>query len=263
MPLKVRFQTVVLILVGVALLGGAGYMLRYFFENGYLRFNYPDKNRFPIRGIDISHHQGKIDWLSLRNEQFHFIYIKATEGGDHKDRRFKANWEGAARHGILRGAYHYFTFCKNGKAQAENFIATVPTEANTLPPGIDIEYAGNCKSRPKREELLAEVRVFAEELTNYYHRKPIFYVTEEIYADYFKGEINDFPLWIRDIYFEPKFNDRGGWVLWQYANRGRVQGINGPVDLNVFNGDVTAFRNLLIPEFEIKKPTSQPSPNSM
>lgn len=262
MTLKFSTQSIVLVLVSVGLLGGAAYVARYLFENGYVRFNYPDKQRFPIRGIDISHHQGKIDWLSLRNEQFQFIYIKATEGGDHKDRRFKSNWESAARHGILRGAYHYFTFCKSGKEQADNFIATVPTEANTLPPGIDIEYAGNCKSRPKREEVLSEVRTFAQELINYYHRRPIFYVTEEIYADYLKGEINDFPLWIRDIYFEPKFRDRSSWVIWQYANRGRVQGVTGPVDLNVFNGDLAAFRNLLIPEYELTKPTSRPNSNN-
>ena len=241
-------RKIYLIVVVAAFLAGAVvYGLRYLYENGYVRFNYPSITRFPIRGIDISHHQGQINWQALREEQFHFIFIKASEGGDHKDRRFKANWDNALRHGMVRGAYHFFTFCKDGKTQALNYIDTVPVEELMLPPVIDIEYAGNCKTRPERSNLLAEVRSFAGEVERVFKRRPIFYVTEEIYADYLRGAINDYPLWIRDIYFEPSFTDRSEWLFWQYANRGRVKGINGPVDLNVFNGNSEAFQALLQP----------------
>jgi len=236
-----------MVVLAAVLTGAAAYGLRHLYENGHVRFNYPSILRFPIRGIDISHHQGKIDWESLREEQLHFIYIKASEGGDHKDRRFKENWENASRHGMVRGAYHFFTFCKDGKSQALNYINTVPVEEYMMPPVIDIEYAGNCKTRPERPVLLAEVRLFAHEVERAFKRRPIFYVTEEIYADYFRGEINDYPLWIRDIYFEPRFTDRNEWVFWQFANRGRVKGIGGPVDLNVFHGDAAAFEALLQP----------------
>lgn len=236
-----------MLVLAALLTGAAAYGLRVLFENGYLRFNYPSTTHYPIRGIDVSHHQGKIDWQALRDEQLHFIYIKASEGGDHKDRRFKANWDEAARSGMVRGAYHFFTFCKDGKSQALNFIDTVPVAEAMLPPVIDIEYAGNCKTRPERAALLTELRLFATEVERVYKRRPIFYVTEEIYADYLRGQINDYPLWIRDIYFEPRFTDRSEWVFWQFANRGRVKGISGAVDLNVFNGDAAAFAALLQP----------------
>lgn len=244
--MMIRTRAVVILALAMLFAGAGGYGLRYLFEGGYIRFNYPDEDRFPIRGLDISHHQGKIDWEALRAEKLHFIYIKATEGGDHKDRRFKTNWEHAARIGLLRGAYHFFTFCKEGKTQAQNFIDTVPVEKIMLPPVIDIEYAGNCKARPAKAALLREVHAFATEVRRVYRRAPVLYVTEEIYADYLQDEVGIYPLWFRDIYFEPNA-DGMQWLFWQYANRGRVKGINGPVDLNVFNGSETGFKRLLTP----------------
>jgi lysozyme len=62
---------------------------------GYVRFNYPAREQFPVRGVDVSHHQGDIDWQLLKSERVVFAYIKATEGGDFKDPRFRINWEGA------------------------------------------------------------------------------------------------------------------------------------------------------------------------
>jgi lysozyme len=232
--------TLVLLTIGLLLFVG-----RYLFLEGYLRFNYPSFERFPLRGIDISNHQGKINWQALRQEKFHFIYIKATEGGDFKDRRFSANWQAAAEIGLVRGAYHFFTFCKSGKDQAKNYLSSVPVESGILPPVLDIEYSGNCKQRPEREDLLKEVQDFINEVKPVYNMQPILYVTEEIYETYLTEYSSDMPIWIRDIYFEPELGEDNIWVFWQYANRGRVKGINGPVDLNVFNGRDKEFKRLL------------------
>lgn len=242
----IRTRTAVIVLLVALLLGAAGYGLRYLFESGYLRFNYPNEQRFPLHGLDVSHHQGKINWDAVPTGKFRFVYIKATEGGNHKDRRFKRNWEEAARVGLVRGAYHFFTFCKDSKTQAQNFIESVPVEDNMLPPVIDIEYGGNCKTRPTRTVLLQDIHVFAEEVRRVYQRTPLLYVTEEIYTEYLQDEHTGYPLWVRNIYFEPNA-DRTSWLFWQYANRGRVKGISGPVDLNVFNGSVEEFNRLLQP----------------
>ena len=173
------------------------------------------------------------------------MYIKATEGGDFKDRRFKANWQAAAEIGLVRGAYHFFTFCKSGKEQAKNFISSVPVERDMLPPVLDIEYGGNCKARPEREELLREVQDFINEVRPVYNIQPILYVTEDIYETYLAEQRSDMLIWMRDIYFEPQLNEGKTWLIWQYANRGRVRGIRGPVDLNVFNGDYKKFTQYL------------------
>ena len=211
----------------------------YFY--GYWRFNYPDKKKYPIHGIDISHHQGIIEWEKIKGQKIDFVYIKATEGADFKDPAFLSNWKEASRIGLPKGAYHFFTFCKPGIEQANNFISTVPVEPNTLPPVIDFEFTGNCKARPRKEDILKELFIFIKEIEEKYNTSPMFYVTYKSYDYYLKGEINSYKIWIRDIFRHPRFSNEERWFFWQYADRGRVDGIKGPVDLNVFNGNLQEF----------------------
>jgi lysozyme len=231
-----------LAVVAIVLAFGAGALVGLY-RAGYVRL-YPDAERFPVRGIDVSHHQGRIDWAALRAAGVDFAYIKATEGGDHRDRTFRANWSEAARVGLARGAYHFFTFCRAGREQARNFIATVPAEPGMLPPAIDFEFGGNCRERPERARLLAEVHAFADELERHYRQKPLFYVTYDAYDVYLAGAIDDHPLWVRDIVWRPRLSDGRDWTFWQYAHRARLPGISGPVDLNVFNGSPAQFARL-------------------
>ena len=229
------FSTVVLFVV-IAVL---------FFELGYIRFNYPDKSQYPIRGIDISHHQDVIDWDILSREDLTFVFIKATEGGDHKDTQFERNWERARDIGLVRGAYHFFTFCKPGHEQALNYIQSVPVEKNTLPPAIDLEFSGNCQARPSKEEVQFELSVFAKLIEQKYGNTPIIYTTYDSYNAFLEGEDLGYPVWIRDIYSEPVLGDSANWDFWQFTHRGRLYGIDGFVDLNVFNGTAEDFQNFI------------------
>ena len=212
---------------------------------GILRFNYPGKREFPIRGIDISHHQKKIDWEKLRSEEIHFVFMKATEGGDWKDPLFLENWQQAEQAGFVRGAYHFFTFCRSGKDQARNFIETVPNEPITLPPVIDLEFGGNCQARPSKQTILQELKDYIYEVEQVYQAAPMIYVTDAAYETYISGEFEQNAIWIRDIFKRPDLPDGRTWTFWQYSNRGRLDGIETPVDLNVFRGDAAVFRHLL------------------
>jgi len=212
---------------------------------GILRFNYPDRKRFPIRGIDVSHHQQSIDWGKLRHENVRFAFIKATEGGDFKDSLFVHNWHQAQHAKIVRGAYHFFTFCKPGKEQAQNFIETVPKEPHTLPPVIDLEFGGNCQARPSRQAFLKELTDYIDEIERVYHQAPMFYLTYEFYDQYLQGELEAYSIWIRDIFKYPRLQDQRKWDFWQYSNRGKLKGIETFVDLNVFHGDEIHFMKLL------------------
>ena len=120
-----------------------------------MQINNPDKKRFPIRGIDVSRFQTEIDWQLINNENIRFIFIKATEGADYRDPAFAENWSKSKQTGLIRGAYHFFTFCRAGKEQARNFIETVPVEVEMLPPVIDLEFGGNCSPRPERNVLVS------------------------------------------------------------------------------------------------------------
>jgi lysozyme len=159
---------------------------------------------------------------------------------------FLFNWALAKTLKIKRGAYHYFTFCRNGKAQAENFLETAKFERGDLPPVIDIEFGGNCERNVfKKEQLIAEIQAFIEEVENLYCAKPIIYTTNEFYKDYIAGNFLDCPIWIRDVLTKPQLPDNRQWAFWQYRID-TLAGIEGEVDMNVFNGDEESFSHFVL-----------------
>jgi hypothetical protein len=115
-------------------------------------------------GIDVSAHQGSIDWRAVADDGIGFAYVKATEGGDHTDSRFRRNWDGAEAARLERGAYHFFTLCTSGAAQARHFLQIVPPEAGALAPAVDLELAGNCRARPTRTEVAGQLESFLGEV---------------------------------------------------------------------------------------------------
>jgi lysozyme len=203
----------------------------------------PSKERYPIRGIDVSHHQGPIDWAQVRSSGQSFAFIKATEGADFRDTRFSENWREARAQGLVTGAYHYFTFCSPGLAQAENFLAIAPLDAGVLPLAVDVEFAGNCVGWESVEEIRRELRAFVERVRAQVGQPPLLYTTEEVRLELIPVELHDHPYWLRSLWGEP-----GGAAqlqFWQYSDTGSVPGVTGEVDLNVFIGPTTAWRTLL------------------
>jgi len=191
-------------------------------------------------GVDVSNHQGNIDWPALAGSNVTFAYIKATEGGDFRDKRFLLNWEGAKRAGLARGAYHFFTQCRSGAEQAKNFIATVPREHGALPPVIDAEHMGPCSTGQQVSSVIREITTLLDALESHYGRRPVIYTDSEFHAAFLQGQLAGERFWLRSLFWPPSFR-RGQWVIWQFHNAGTRAGINGPVDLNVFRGSRQQF----------------------
>jgi lysozyme len=179
-------------------------------------------------GLDLSHHNGRVDWAAVGREPLDFVYLKATEGKDHKDPRFQAHWRAARAEGFATGAYHFYRLCLPGGVQAANFIQSVEVSPSALPPAADLEYDGNCQPYGTREEMRAELRLFLEALETEYGQRPVLYTTADFHRDWIAGHFDDYPLWIRKLDGEPK----GDYALWQYSMKGRVKGIGGFVDRN-------------------------------
>ncbi|MEZ5953289.1 MAG: GH25 family lysozyme [Hyphomonas sp.] len=180
-------------------------------------------------GIDISHHNGRIDWDLLDTAPIDFIYLKATEGGDWKDPDFQQNWRQATGRGWLAGAYHFYLLCRDGETQAANFIQSVEVRDGTLPPAVDLEYAHNCAPSGSKDAARAELRVFLARLEAEYGQRPVLYTTPDFHADWLAGAFADYPVWMRSLSGPPE----EGVLIWQYSMKGRVAGIEGPVDLNL------------------------------
>jgi len=196
-------------------------------------------------GIDVSHHQGEIDWKEVARQGVRFAFVKATEGGDFKDPRFDENIQGAQKVNIPVGAYHFFTFCRSGFEQAKNFIETVPKEGLSMPPVVDLEFGGNCSVVPTHDELVDELSKFVELLTGFYYVAPVFYVTTEFLEAYPIDKFQNIQLWIRNIYRQPEPYNKRNCTFWQYHSRGRLKGISGFVDLNVYCSDEESFQQYL------------------
>ncbi len=212
----------------------AALLLALSYRAGNLSLNFPDEGRYPLRGIDVSHNNGPIDWTAVPREKYDFAYIKATAGGDWTDPFFAANWNNAREAGIKVGASHDFSLCRDATEQALHFIATAPRDNEALAPAVDLGYAGDCKTRPAREEFLTGFGSFISILTAHYGTPPVIYATGAFHRDYLAGTAYAAnPLWIRSIFGAPRLQASHEWHMWQYADNAHVPGIHGPVDVNV------------------------------
>jgi lysozyme len=202
-------------------------------------------HRMPVQGIDISKYQGDIDWDRVREAGIRFAYLKVSEGGDHVDHRFYDNWEGAARAGMPRGAYHFMYWCRTASEQAVWFSQAVPQDSAQLPPVLDLEWNNHsptCPRKVSREDALAKARKLLEIMEYHTGKKPIIYTDITFHKDVLEGEFPDYEFWLRSVAAEPheRFNDRP-WTFWQYTATGRVPGIRGDVDRNVYHGSDKDF----------------------
>lgn len=231
--------------LGILLATSIAALVFYFlFQRGFVRFQYPPIDDYPVRGVDVSHHQNEIDWAELVSEsKIRFAFIKATEGTDLSDRRFQENWK-ASEGRVQRGAYHFFTFCTPGVAQARNFLSAAP-EAGELPRAIDVEFSGNCTAWRSIGAIRRELERFVEVVRLEDGRDPILYLTRETYKRIVSGHFDGVPLWIRKIVFRPSPEEYPGLAFWQYAGNGRLDGVDTLVDLNVFVGDRQTFEKFL------------------
>jgi lysozyme len=213
----------------------------------YREFGIEIPPNYAIHGIDVSKYQSYIDWeevkaMEVAEVQIGFAFIKATEGINDVDRHFRRNWRKAHDAQVVAGAYHFFIATKSGKAQAKNFIKTVELQPGDLPPVLDVEQAYGAS--PAR--LRKNVKEFLDAVETYYGVKPILYSNVDFYNHYLKGEFDEYPLWVAHYLQRDQPRIERDWIFWQHSEQGRVNGILTKVDFNVFNGDSTDFRKLLI-----------------
>ena len=198
-----------------------------------------DKSSSTI-GVDISSYQADVDMEKLKEQNIKFIYIKATEGSTLRDEKFTVNWENGDKAGLLSGAYHFFSYDSPGSNQAENFIKTVGDNVKRrLLPVVDVEYYGDKEQNPPaKEDVVRELTVFLNKLEEHYGTKPMIYTRSDIYDKYLEGFSGEYKMWMSSLYTPLSWNYKGDWYIWQYLNRGTLEGYSGGekyIDLNVLN----------------------------
>jgi lysozyme len=199
-----------------------------------------------VYGIDVSRHQGEIDWEALKkgnhpDAPISFVYVKASEGSDFKDKKFEQNFENARKHGFMRGAYHYFSTTSSGVSQANLFISMVKLRSGDLPPVLDIE------EKPKnKKKYIEEVKIWLKKVEEHYGVKPIVYASSKYKKKYLDDPFfKEYPSWVAHYYI-PELTDGEEWLMWQCTDIGVIPGIKEKVDINIFNGTEKQLKELLL-----------------
>lgn len=200
-----------------------------------------------VRGIDVSHHNGIINWQKVHAAGIAFAYTKATENTGFTDTMFAANYAAIRSNGLLRGAYHFFRPGSDAKAQAANFLHVIKhLEPGDLPPALDVEVDDGKSANA----IISGVQQWLDAVEAALGRTPIIYT----FASFWNAKLNgtaqftSHPLWVAHYTFKPRPNIPQGFAghtIWQFSEQGTVSGINSTqVDLDRFNGTMDDLRKL-------------------
>lgn len=215
---------------------------------------------YSIYGLDVSKYQEKMDWAKIARDSIKFVFIKATQGVKGRDKYFDENWEAAKKHGILRGAYHFFenTDPLEALQQAQNFVGKVGyIEPGDLPPVLDIER------KPFKKKHVQSVKAWLYWVEFYCGVRPIIYTGEYYYNKYLAGELPGYTFWIaRYSDKAPVLKDKQKWTFWQYTSSQRnifaTRKNKGRIDLNAFAGTEEDLLNLRVKPRDETKPIDPP-----
>lgn len=179
-----------------------------------------------MKGIDVSHWQGDINWQKVKSSGIDFAIIKATEGVGYVDPCFKSYTQGAASAGLHIGAYHFLRL-GDAKQQAKEFINAIKPYKWDYPIAVDVEHKELLKMG--RAGLTDFVIEFLDILkANGYY--PMIYTGYNWCINHLYMSKIKYNLWFA------RYNDHKGYgnvSIWQYSSTGRVQGINGNVDIDI------------------------------
>lgn len=196
-------------------------------------------------GIDVSRHNGVIDWKAVRryNKHIKYVYVKATEGTGHTDRRYIENAREAHRNGFKVGIYHYFTSRSSAHEQFDWFRSQANLTYQDLAPIVDVE---DFKGWQSKQQLQDSLMMFTRLVKKHYNKLPIIYTHQNFYNTYLSPRFNRHYLFIAAYRRTAPVINGAKYDLWQFTDAGRVKGIKGSVDLSRMS-DAMSLKKLLLP----------------
>jgi lysozyme len=193
-----------------------------------------DRYRYPIAGIDVSKHNGEIDFDQVSDDNYQFVFIKASEGKTYQDDAFERNYAGARNAGLKVGAYHFFRKNRSGKEQADNFLNVIKGKPMDLPLVIDLEddwgNGVNIDRKLALERVLDMINILNDK-----GYPVMIYTNLDGYGKYYKDMLGDHDLWLCS-FTSPDLLPEMPHCIQQFSHEGNVAGVKGDVDLNVFRG---------------------------
>ena len=202
-----------------------------------------DRYRYPVAGIDVSKHNGDIDFEQVSDDDYQFVFIKASEGKTYKDDAFERNYEQAREAGLKVGAYHFFRKNRTAREQADNLLAAIRGKHLDLPLVIDLEDDWGNGATVSRQTAIDRLMEMIDILAGKGYRVMI-YTNLDGYEKYYKDLLGDHDLWLCS-FTSPDLLPHLPHVIQQFSHEGTVSGIDGNVDLNVWRGSEKEWQRYL------------------
>lgn len=197
-----------------------------------------------IAGIDVSHYQGTVDWQQVAGAGIAFAFVKATQGVSSVDPQFAVNWPGVKAAGLLCGAYHFYEPGDDPQQQAEHFLSVVSLGPGDLLPVLDIETMGSQTA----SEIVQGIETWLGTVRSAIGQAPIVYTAPGFWNKLGTTQFGTYPLWVAEYGVSAPKIPAGwaSWTFWQCSETGTVAGVSGSVDLDVFQGNPEALRQLTL-----------------
>ncbi len=219
------------------------------FDDGILTYSGEEKTYF---GIDVSYAQGDIDWQRVKDAGVDFVMIRvarrgATQGGLYEDENYKKNIEGASAVGLDVGAYFYSQAitAEEAKEEADMLIDLLKPYKKkiTYPVVFDWEHYYECEEPYRTKGTPTDVltnacKTFCETVKSAGYTPMVYFNLELAYMEYDIGQLADYDFWIAEFDAIPSFYY--DYAMAQYTARGRIDGIENSVDLNLCFKDFSA-----------------------
>lgn len=181
-----------------------------------LRHWQPDRQAFPVQGVEIGADDGEVNWTSLKAIGVDFAYLDASASVSAfaRDPRFVANLAGARAAGLQVGAVHRYDPCQPAEMQSANFVTTVPRDPGLLPPAIDFDtLADHCATPVSDARVESELMTFINQIETHAGKEVILKVSPRFEARYRVAAKFDRNLWLVRDRLAPEYGGRP-WTMW-------------------------------------------------
>jgi len=184
----------------------------------------------PIHGIDLSHYQTNVNWKTLSKTPIRFVYLKATDGITYTDPLFHKRAKDLQNYHFESGAYHFFEADDDPQKQAQHFLETISQYPFTLTPMVDVEVT----DQQSPETLQKRLKIWLDAVEHATGCRPLIYSYGSFWESNIGSSFNTYPFWLADYQPTPHLpKGMTSWSIWQYTDKGHIDGISGSVDIDV------------------------------
>ncbi|WP_233576136.1 lysozyme [Saccharopolyspora rhizosphaerae] len=207
----------------------------------------------PVEGIDVSNHNGNVDWKKVAADGKKFTFVLASDGTNFKSPKYSEQYHGAKDAGLIAGAYHFARPDESdGATQANRFLDIIDykNDGKTLPPVLDLEVdpsGGSCYGKSVNE-MNQWTKSFNDTVKQRTGKDPIIYANPSFWKQCMGGTdaFKDHELWLAAYEVDSPTVPKGfqDWDFWQYTDKGKVPGISGSTDINQFREGFERLKQL-------------------